>query len=90
MANLIENGKTPLLPMGVLHEMGFKIAVYALTLLNASIGAMQQALTCLKQGMAVPDLMDFQKLQQIVGFDEYDAELGSYHCDTTGTGESTA
>lgn len=90
MANLIENGKTPLLPMGVLHEMGFKIAVYALTLLNASIGAMQQALTCLKQGMAVPDLMDFQKLQRIVGFDEYDAELGSYHCDTTGTGESKA
>lgn len=89
MANLIENGKTPLLPMGVLHEMGFKIAVYALTLLNASIGAMQQALTCLKQGMAVPDLMDFQKLQRIVGFDEYDAELGSYHSDTTGTGEST-
>lgn len=90
MANLIENGKTPLLPMGVLHEMGFKIAVYALTLLNASIGAMQQALTCLKQGMAVPDLMDFQKLQRIVGFDEYDAELGSYHSDTTGTGESKA
>jgi len=90
MANLIEDGKTPLLPMGVLHEMGFKIAVYALTLLNASIGAMQQALTCLKQGMAVPDLMDFQKLQRIVGFDEYDAELGSYHCDTTGTGESKA
>ncbi len=90
MANLIENGKTPLLPMGVLHEMGFKIAVYALTLLNASIGAMQQALTCLKQGMAVPDLMDFQKLQRIVGFDEYDAELGSYHCDTTGTVESKA
>ena len=90
MANLIENGKTPLLPMGVLHEMGFKIAVYALTLLNASIGAMQQALTCLKQGMPVPDLMDFKKLQRIVGFDEYDAELGSYHCDTTGTGESTA
>ena len=90
MANLIENGKTPLLPMGVLHEMGFKIAVYALTLLNASIGAMQQALTCLKQGMAVPDLMDFQKLQRIVGFDEYDAELGSYHSDTTGLGESKA
>ena len=90
MANLIENGKTPLLPMGVLHEMGFKIAVYALTLLNASIGAMQQALTCLKQGVAVPDLMDFQKLQRIVGFDEYDAELGSYHCDTTDPGESTA
>ena len=58
--------------------MGFKIAVYALTLLNASIGAMQQALKCLKQGVPVPDLMDFKKLQQIVGFDAYDIELSRY------------
>ena len=79
-----------LLPMGVLHEMGFKIAVYALTLLNASIGAMQRALRFLKQGMPVPDLMDFTKLQRVIGFDEYDAELCSYHSDTTGIGESTA
>jgi 2-methylisocitrate lyase-like PEP mutase family enzyme len=78
MANLIENGKTPLLPIDVLQKMGFKIAVYALTLLNASIGAMQQALKCLKQGVPVPDLMDFKKLQQIVGFDAYDIELSRY------------
>ncbi len=42
MANLVENGKTPLLPVRDLQEMGYKIAVYALTQLNASIGAMQQ------------------------------------------------
>ena len=78
MANLIENGKTPLLPIDILHDMGFKIAVYALTLLNASIGAMQQALICLKQGRPVPDLMDFEKLQRVVGFDQYDAEFSSY------------
>lgn len=79
MANLIENGKTPLLPIRDLEQMGYKIAVYALTLLNASIGGMRQALACLKQGIPVPNLMGFQKLQQIVGFDAYDIELDRYH-----------
>lgn len=78
MANLVENGKTPLLPVRDLQEMGYKIAVYALTLLNASIGAMQQALACLKQGVPVPNLMAFHELRQIVGFEAYDAELGRY------------
>ncbi len=67
------------LPVRDLQEMGYKIAVYALTLLNASIGAMQQTLACLKQGVPVPHLMDFHKLRQIVGFEAYDAELGRYH-----------
>ena len=79
MVNLVENGKTPLLPIRDLQEMGYKIAVFALTLLSVSIGAMQQALVALKRGEPVSDLMNFHKLQQIVGFDAYDAELGRYH-----------
>jgi 2-methylisocitrate lyase-like PEP mutase family enzyme len=79
MANLIENGETPLLPIRSLEEMGYKIAVYALTLLNASIGSMQQALACLKRGEPVPGLMNFKTLRQIVGFDDYDEELERYH-----------
>jgi 2-methylisocitrate lyase-like PEP mutase family enzyme len=78
MANLVEDGKTPLLPMQDLEAMGYKIAVYALSLLNASIGSMQRALTCLKQGKPVGGLMDFKHLQQLVGFDAYDVELGRY------------
>ena len=81
MANLIEDGKTPLLPSRYLEEMGYKIAVYALTLLNASISSMQKALTCLKRGEKVPDLMDFKALRHIVGFDAYVAELERYHTD---------
>lgn len=75
MANLVEHGKTPLLPLPQLEEMGFKIAVYALTLLNCAAGAMQEALVALKQGRPVSGLMDFQTLQQLVGFDRYDAAL---------------
>ena len=79
MANLIENGKTPLLPTDKLEDMGYKIAVYALTLLNVSIAGMQQALACLKQGEAVPGLMNFKTLRKIVGFEAYDAALKRYH-----------
>jgi 2-methylisocitrate lyase-like PEP mutase family enzyme len=78
MANLLEQGRTPLLPLSQLEQMGFKIAVYPLTLLNVSIGAMQHALKCLQQGRPVEGLMDFETLQRIVGFQAYDEELDRY------------
>jgi 2-methylisocitrate lyase-like PEP mutase family enzyme len=78
MANLVEHGRTPLLPLPRLQQMGYKIAVYPLTLLNVSIGAMQRALACLRQGLPVEGLMDFNTLQQIVGFQAYDEELDRY------------
>lgn len=70
VANLIEHGKTPLLSHQELEDMGYKIAVYPLTLLNVSIQAMQQALTALKNGETSP-VMDFQQLTDIVGFNDY-------------------
>ncbi len=78
MANLVEHGKTPLLSHQKLEAMGYKIAVYPLTLLNASVTAMQQALARLKNGESVPGLMDFKTLQTIVGFDTYDDQLKRY------------
>ncbi len=78
MANLVEHGKTPLLSHQELEEMGYAIAVYPLTLLNASVVAMQQALARLKKGETVPGLMNFKALQTIVGFDTYDDQLKRY------------
>jgi 2-methylisocitrate lyase-like PEP mutase family enzyme len=78
MANLVEHGKTPILPHAQLEQMGFKIAVYALTLLNVSVRAMQQALVRLQNNQAVPDLIDFKALQELVGFQDYDAALNRY------------
>ncbi len=78
MANLLEQGRTPMLAPADLQEMGYKIGVYPLTLLNAAIGAMQRALACLKQGQPVPDLMDFDQLRRIVGFNDYDDALNRY------------
>ncbi len=47
LVNLLEGGKTPILPHSELDALGFKLAAYPLTLLNASIVAMQSALAAL-------------------------------------------
>lgn len=70
MANLIEFGKTPVLPRQELEDMGYKIAVYPLTLLNVSIKAMQEALVSMQNNRS-PEILDFEELKTAVGFPEY-------------------
>jgi len=84
MANMLEQGDTPILPPAELSAIGFKIAAYPLTLLGSAIGAMQAALVRLRAGLPAQGLPDFAALREIVGFDDYDRELAhydpSYHC----------
>ena len=77
MANLIEGGKTPLLPPRELQAIGYKIAVYPLTLLNVSIRAMRTALASLRRGEPTA-AMDFEDLKKAVGFPAYYAEEARY------------
>ena len=67
MANLIEGGKTPLLPPAQLDAIGYTIAVYPLTLLNVSIQAMRTALPSLAQRERPAAAMDFEELKTAVG-----------------------
>ena len=78
MANMIEGGKTPLLPPARLQEIGYAIAVYPLTLLNVSIAAMRAALESLARGERAPGAMEFTDLKAAVGFPEYYAEEARY------------
>jgi 2-methylisocitrate lyase-like PEP mutase family enzyme len=78
MVNLIEGGKTPLLPHARLAEIGYTIAVYPLTLLNVSIGAMRGALTELRAGRPATTVMDFESLKTAVGFPAYYQEEARY------------
>lgn len=78
MVNLIENGKTPLLPYQQLEEMGYDIAVYPLSLLSASIKAMQETLGFIKTGDKAPNLLHFNELTRAVGFPEYYDEEDKY------------
>lgn len=77
MANLIAQGKTPVLPPAQLQEMGYSIAVYPLTTLSAAIQAMQKALYDLKQG-DTPEGIHFDELKTCVGFERYYAEEARY------------
>ena len=78
MANLIEGGKTPLLPPAQLEAIGYKIAVYPLTLLNVSIQAMRIALGSLARSERPAGTMEFEELKKAVGFPAYYAEEARY------------
>lgn len=75
MANLVEQGDTPILSPVALEQMGFKIAAYPLTLIATAIQAMQTALQSLQSDQHPTQMVSFKTLQQVVGFDHYDAEL---------------
>ncbi|CAM9217938.1 unnamed protein product [Chrysoparadoxa australica] len=82
LANMLEGGKTPILPPLELEKMGYSIAAYPLSLLSASIKAMQETLGRLGRGESVDDLIvDFQECRKVVGFTEYYAEEDRYRSD---------
>lgn len=78
MANMLEHGKTPLLPPKTLEAMGYKIAAYPLTLLSAATQSMQTALLELKAGTPASGILPFETLQSVLGFPEYDAMVERY------------
>jgi 2-methylisocitrate lyase-like PEP mutase family enzyme len=78
MANMIEYGKTPVLPPKELEALGYKIAVYPLTLLNVGIRAMREALHSLKHQRSPEHVMNFEDLKTAVGFPEYYAAEERY------------
>lgn len=78
LANMLEGGKTPMLPPAELEKLGFKIAAYPLTLLSAAVGAMDNALADLKAGRPATGVLPFPVLRERVGFEEYYAEEERY------------
>lgn len=75
-------GKTPILPPAELQEMGYTIAAYPLSLLSASIKAMNSALARLKAGEPLDDLLEgFEEVQKVVGFRDYDTTADQYKID---------
>jgi len=78
LANMLEEGVTPILPPERLAELGYKIAAYPLTLLNCAVFAMGEALQELKAGRTPQRRVDFAAIREIVGFSEYDRLLERY------------
>lgn len=72
MANIVEGGETPDLSHAELHDIGYQIAAYPLTLMAAAMQAMQNTLEALKSDTPRKDLlMDFATLREKIGFNDY-------------------
>lgn len=71
MANLVEQGDTPLLPPEELEDIGYKLAAYPLTLQLAAQQGMADALAAMKAGRHPQHLANFTELQAVAGFPEY-------------------
>ena len=81
LANMLEDGKTPLLTDGELASMGFKLVAHPFAVLGASIFAMKKALAELKRGGTSADRISFKELREEVGFDDYYREEARYISD---------
>ncbi|MCZ6637629.1 MAG: isocitrate lyase/PEP mutase family protein [Alphaproteobacteria bacterium] len=78
LANMVEQGDTPILGPQELDALSFKIAAYPLTLLLAATRAMEDALVALKAGQGPDNLATFKHLREVAGFDDYFAAEKKY------------
>ena len=74
VANMIEGGRTPVLPKDQLAEMGFQLIVYPLTGLFAAARAMQDVYEKLLRDQTTlgseDRLMGFEKFNELIGVEE--------------------
>ncbi|HZD54041.1 MAG TPA: hypothetical protein VE175_13410 [Woeseiaceae bacterium] len=69
LANMLEGGRTPILPPEELERMGFRIVIYGISLVMHAVRAMQDVLSRLARG-------DVSFAGGGVGFDEYKSIVG--------------
>ncbi|VEU33436.1 unnamed protein product [Pseudo-nitzschia multistriata] len=82
LANMLEQGSTPVLSPQELKAMGYTMAAYPLTLLSASIKAMTESLERIQQGTATDDIIStFTETKDVVGFTKYASEEQRYKAD---------
>lgn len=75
LANPLEGGRTPILPPDRLHEMGYNVIIYGISLLLRITRTMKDALADFRSGAF--ELWEtgvgFDEYKQIVGFDDWAA-----------------
>ena len=72
IANIVEGGITPNLSMKELRDIGYKLAVYPLTVMSSAMKAMTKSLNLLMKDEDRSDLLlDFSDLRQKIGFNDY-------------------
>ena len=80
LANMLEGGRTPLLRPSELGELGFRIAIYGISLLMHAVRAMQCVLADLEKGEIAfaGKGVGFEEYKNIVGFPHWAAIEDAY------------
>lgn len=75
LANMLEDGATPMLSPAELTELGFAMVAYPTSLIFRIAHGMQEALRAMRAGelTASPPALGFDEFKRIVGFDEWAA-----------------
>jgi 2-methylisocitrate lyase-like PEP mutase family enzyme len=75
LVNVFKGGKTPMLPVSRLEEMGYRIAIYPSETQRAAIHAMRSALATLKREGTTESIDDslttFKDRDRVVGLDDW-------------------
>jgi 2-methylisocitrate lyase-like PEP mutase family enzyme len=75
LVNVFKGGKTPMLPVERLQQLGYRIAIYPSETQRAAIHAMRQALGLLKRDGTTEKMDDalttFKERDKVVGLDEW-------------------
>ena len=81
IANMVEKGRTPVLSKVELEQLGYKIAIFPVTALLASVQAMTKVYEHFKDsGSSINnpvDLYDFGELSKLMGFEDVCAIAGA-------------
>lgn len=88
LVNVFKGGKTPMLPMERLQQMGYRIAIYPSETQRAAIHAMRNALTTLKREGTTESidasLTTFKERDKVVGLDDWQKIEHTYLAAETG------
>ena len=81
MANMLEGGRTPILPPSELGQLGFRIALYGISLLMHAVARMQEVLASLAAGRVdfVGSGIGFEDYKSLVDFDMWAGIEDRYH-----------
>jgi len=79
MANMVRGGKTPILSLKRLEELGFSLAAFPVNLLAGAVRTQLELLQLLKEDKDTSHLeITFEQLKEMVGFGEYYQEEERY------------
>jgi len=88
LVNVFKGGKTPMLPIERLQQMGYRIAIYPSETQRAAIHAMRSALTTLKREGTTESidasLTTFKERDKVVGLDDWQKIEHTYLAVETG------